>query len=154
MVVMNMSHLPSVDWIGVLTWLGVALLFLYSRTENLDEQTSRLRRHCRQRSSLFHGFGGRKDHHTGREEYVLRRLPVHRSEEPRSRARGEQGSRLVQGQDSGGDLRRYQGRRRRTHPRDDGGGISFCAAELNRPCVTAPSSRPVRSAPSLQQYVA
>src|SRR5262249_28433872 len=48
-----------------------------------------------------------------------------------SRARGEQGSRLVQGQDGGGDIRRCQGRRRRTHPRDDGGGISFCAAELN-----------------------
>ena len=122
--------------------------------ENPDEQTSRLCCFGCQRSGLIHHFRGREDCHPGREKHVLRRLPVHCSEKPRSRAGREQGSRLVQGQDSGGDLRRYQGRRRYTHPRDDGSGISFRAEELTRPCVTAPSSRLVQSAPSLQRYVA
>jgi len=72
----------------------------------------------------------------------------------RSRAGSDQGSRLVQGQDGGSDLRRYQDRRRRTYPRDDGCGISLRAEELNRPCVIAPSSRLVQSVPSLQPYVA
>src|SRR5262249_57869825 len=99
-------------------------------------------------------FGGRKNHHPGREKHALRRLSVHCSQKPRSRAGREQGNRLVQGQNSGGDLRRYQGRRRCTYPRDDGGGISFPAEELTRQFMTAPSSRPVQSAPSLPPYVA
>src|SRR5262249_21763821 len=86
----------------------------------------------------FHGFGGRKNHHPGREKHALRRLPVHCSQKPRSRAGREQGNRLVQRQDSGGDLRRYQGRRRCTYARDDGGGISLRAEEVN-PTMRGPT---------------
>src|SRR5262249_48230000 len=118
------------------------------------EQATRLCCHCRQRSGLIHHFCGREDCHPGREKHVLRRLPVHCSQKPRSRAGREQGSRLVQGQDSGGDLRRYKGRYRCTHPRDDRGGISFRAEKLTQPCVTILSSRPVQTAPSLQRYLA